>query len=182
MKKLFITLAVIVLAMNVAAQTPKSMETSKSLVAYFSCTGTTKNAAEKLAAIIGAQLFEIQPAQAYTSEDLNWNDKNSRSTVEMKNPASRPAIANKVANMADYDTIFIGFPVWWYVAPTIINTFIESYDLSGKTVIPFATSGGSGIENCEKSLQNSYPKIKWAKGKLLNGSVDKSKVDSWLKK
>lgn len=182
MKKfLLIAIALLVCMMGATAQTQSKMDTGKKLVTYFSCTGTTKNAAQKLAKLIGADLFEIKPAQAYTSADLNWNDKKSRSTVEMNNPASRPEIAEKVADMKQYTTVFVGFPVWWYIAPTIINTFIESYDFSGKTVIPFATSGGSGIENCEENLQKNYPKITWKKGKLLNGSIDKATVDKWLK-
>ena len=118
---------------------------SKKLVAYFSASGTTKKAAERLAKAVGADLFEIKPAIPYSSSDLNWMDKKSRSSIEMNDPASRPEISGKLSNMADYDTIFIGFPIWWYVAPHIINTFVESYDFSGKTLVPFATSGGSGM-------------------------------------
>lgn len=117
---------------------------SKTLVAYFSATGTTMEAATRLAQAANADLHEIIPEQRYTSADLNWHDKNSRSSVEMADKSSRPAIANKVENMAQYDTVFVGFPIWWYVAPTIINTFMEQYDFSGKTVVPFFTSGGSG--------------------------------------
>ena len=120
-------------------------EISKKLVAFFSASGTTKKAAERLAKAVGADLFEIKPAIPYSSADLNWMDKKSRSSVEMNDPASRPEIAGSLSNMADYDTIFIGFPIWWYVAPHIINTFVESYDFSGKTLVPFATSGGSGM-------------------------------------
>lgn len=116
-----------------------------------------------------ADLYEIVPEIPYSAANLNWNDKASRSSVEMRDPASRPAIAGRLDNVEQYDTIYIGFPVWWYIAPTIINTFIESYDLSGKTLIPFATSGGSGIENCEKNLRKAYPQLDWKAGKLLKG-------------
>ena len=115
---------------------------SKKLVAYFSASGVTAKVAETLAEAIGADIFEIEPKVPYTEVDLNWMDKKARSTIEMNDPASRPEIAVKRDNMKDYDTIFVGFPIWWYVAPTIINTFLESYDLTGKTIIPFATSGG----------------------------------------
>ena len=115
---------------------------SKKLVAYFSTSGVTKRYAEKLANATSADLFEIKPSIPYTSADLNWQDKNSRSSVEMKNPDSRPEIAEKLPDMDSYNIVFVGFPIWWYVAPTIIDTFLESYDFSGKTVIPFATSGG----------------------------------------
>lgn len=124
---------------------------SNKLVAYFSASGVTAKVAETLAEAIGADIFEIEPKVPYTEADLNWMNKNARSTIEMNDPASRPEIAAKRDNMADYDTIFVGFPIWWYVAPTIINTFLESYDLTGKTIIPFATSGGSGIGKDERT-------------------------------
>ena len=117
----------------------------KILVAYFSASGVTAKAAWKLSEAIGADLHEIKPEVLYSSADLNWMDKKSRSSVEMNDPSSRPTIAEKLADMEKYDVVFVGFPIWWYVAPTIINTFLESYDLTGKTIIPFATSGGSGI-------------------------------------
>ena len=117
----------------------------KILVAYFSASGVTKGVAQRLAKAAGADLFEIRPAVPYTQADLNWTDKKSRSSVEMNDPLSRPEIAEKLPNMADYDTVFVGYPIWWYVAPHIINTFVESYDLSGKTLVAFATSGGSGL-------------------------------------
>ena len=118
---------------------------SRKLVAYFSASGVTAKVAETLSEAIGADLYEIEPAVPYTKKDLNWMDKKSRSTVEMNDPASRPAIAGTRDNMADYNTVFVGFPIWWYVAPHIINTFLESYDLTGKTIVPFATSGGSDM-------------------------------------
>lgn len=152
----------------------------KKLVAYFSASGVTKNAAERLAKAAGAQLFEIKPALSYTSADLDWTNKKSRSSVEMNNPHSRPEIAEQLPNMEDYDTIFIGFPIWWYVAPTIINTFIESYDFSGKTIIPFATSGGSGMGKTVEVLKPLCPNANWIKGKMLNGVSD-SELENWVK-
>lgn len=144
---------------------------SKVLVTYFSASGVTAKTANKLAKEVDGDLFEIEPKEKYTSADLNWMDKKSRSSVEMNDPASRPEIAKQVENMDMYDTVLVGFPIWWYVEPKIIDTFLDSYDFAGKTVILFATSGGSGIENVEKNLQKEYPNINWGKGKLLNGSV-----------
>jgi len=131
------------------------MMSQKSLVAYFSCSGVTKKTAELLSDVAGADLFEIRPEVPYTKADLDWMDKKSRSTVEMNDPSYRPAIADKVEHMEQYDTVYVGFPIWWYVAPTIINTFLESYDFSGKTVIPFATSGGSGMGKTEAVLHSA---------------------------
>lgn len=124
----------------------------KTLVVYFSASGVTARAAKEVAAAVGADLYEIRPEQPYTASDLDWMDKRSRSTLEMNDPACRPAIAEPVEQMEQYDTVFVGFPVWWYVEPRIVDTFLESYDFSGKTLIPFATSGGSGIGKAEKSL------------------------------
>lgn len=152
----------------------------KILVTYFSASGVTESVAKILAEAIGSDLYEIRPKVHYTSEDLNWHNKNSRSSVEMNNPNSRPKIADRDAKIEDYDVVFLGFPVWWYVAPTIINTFLESYDFKGKTVIPFATSGGSGIENCENNLKKQYPNINWKAGKLLNGRQNKETLSSWV--
>ena len=130
---------------------------------------------------LNADLFEIKPEIPYTEADLDWTDKKSRSTIEMKDPNSRPAIAEKLDNMADYDVVFVGFPVWWYVAPTIVDTFIESYDFAGKTIIPFATSGGSNLGNTEKILQNiAGPNAKVTKGKLLNGASE-ADMRAWVK-
>lgn len=142
----------------------------KVLVAYFSASGVTARVAKQMADATGADLYEICPEQPYTSADLDWTNKRSRSTVEMNDSACRPAIARPVADMVQYDTILIGFPIWWYVEPRIVDTFLESYDFSGKTLIPFATSGGSGIQKAEKSLQEHCPSASWAKGQLLNGS------------
>lgn len=152
---------------------------SNILIAYFSCSGVTKSVAQSIANVTGGDLFEIEPKQPYTSADLNWMDKNSRSTVEMKNPNSRPEIAKTVPNMEQYDTIYVGFPIWWYVAPTIINTFIESYNLSGKTIVPFATSGGSGAGKTVEVLKKSSPNANWKPCKLLN-HTSKDSIASWI--
>lgn len=143
----------------------------KTLVAYFSASGVTERAAKEIAGAVDADLYEILPAQPYTDADLDWTDKKSRSTAEMKDPACRPEIAGTVENMEQYDTVFIGFPIWWYVEPRIVDTFLESYDFSGKTVIPFATSGGSGIGGAEKSLREHCPKANWKQGKLVNSGA-----------
>ena len=150
----------------------------KKLVAYFSAQGNTRKAAERLAKAVGADLFEIKPETPYTSADLNWNDKHSRSTVEMKDKSSRPKIAEKLDNMSDYDTVFVGFPIWWYVAPTIINTFLESYDFSGKTLISFATSGGSGMGKTLDGLKAVCPEANWKEGKLVNG-MNEAALAKW---
>ena len=154
---------------------------SKKLVAYFSASGTTKKVAERLAKAAGADLFEIRPAIPYTSADLNWMDKKSRSSVEMNDPDSRPEIAETMPNMADYDTVFIGFPIWWYVAPHIIHTFLESYDFSGKTLVPFATSGGSGMGKTVDELRKLCPNADWKAGKLVNGASDQA-LAAWAAK
>jgi len=124
----------------------------KTLVAYFSCSGVTGQLAKTLASLTGGDLYKIEPTVPYTNADLNWRDSGSRSTIEMKDKKSRPAIEGKVNCMENYDTVFVGFPIWWYATPTIINTFLESYDFSGKTVIPFATSGSSGMGDTDKRL------------------------------
>lgn len=141
---------------------------SKTLVAYFSATGTTKAAAQRLAKEKNADLFEIVPEQPYTNADLDWTNKQSRSSVEMNDSSSRPAVASKLENLGQYDTVYIGFPIWWYTAPTIINTFIESYDFSGKVLGAFATSGGSTIAKSAADLKNKYPQYTWIEGKLMN--------------
>ena len=141
----------------------------KKLVAYFSAGGVTKKVAERLAAAAGADLFEIEPAVPYTVADLDWTNKKSRSSVEMNDPSSRPEIARRLDSLEEYDTVFLGFPIWWYVAPTIINTFLERYDFAGKTIIPFATSGGSGLGKTVEVLKPLCdPTAKWLPGKMLN--------------
>ena len=151
---------------------------SKTLVAYFSATGTTARAAERLAKAIGADLHEIRPKVPYTKKDLDWTDPRSRSTLEMKDKSSRPEIEGRVANMDQYDTNYVGFPIWWYVAPTIINTFLESYDLSGKTVIPFATSGGSGMGKTLEGLKGSCSGD-LRPGKMWIGNVPEESIRLW---
>ena len=152
----------------------------KTLVAYFSASGVTKKLAQTLADAIGADLFAIEPKVPYTRADLNWMDKQSRSTIEMQNPASRPEIAGTCANIADYDTVFVGFPIWWYVAPTIVNTFLESCDLTGKTVVPFATSGGSGMGKTNEKLAPSCPGAKLLHGKVFNSYSSKADLSAWV--
>lgn len=142
----------------------------KVLVAYFSASGVTARTAKEMADAAGADLYEILPEEPYTSADLDWMDKKSRSTLEMNDPDCRPAVAEPVRNMEQYDTVLVGFPIWWYVEPRIVDTFLESYGFAGKTMIPFATSGGSGIAKAEKSLQTHCPDAAWKKGQLLNGS------------
>ena len=151
----------------------------KKLVAYFSASGTTARVAKELAEAAKADLYEIRPETKYTSNDLDWRDKSSRSSVEMADKKSRPKLADKNAKIADYDVIFIGFPIWWYVAPHIINSFLEAYDFSGKKVVLFATSGGSGFGNTVKELQPSAPKAQIIEGKLLNGRIDKAELAKW---
>ena len=158
----------------------ESMEKKTTLVAYFSATGTTKAAAEKLAQAVDADLHEIQPEQPYTDADLDWHNQQSRSSVEMKDKSSRPAIKNKVENMDQYTTVYIGYPIWWYIAPTIINTFVEQYNLEGKTVIPFFTSGGSGAGETMKYLTPSAPKANWKEPINLTGK-SKGEIEKLVK-
>ena len=151
----------------------------KMLVAYFSASGVTAKAAWKLSEAAGADLYEIEPEVPYSRADLDWTNKKSRSSVEMNDPASRPAIEGKMEGMEQYDVIFVGFPIWWYVAPTIINTFLESYDFSGKTIVPFATSGGSGLGKTNERLEPSCPGATLLKGKMLNGSLSQEELKAW---
>lgn len=153
---------------------------SKTLVAYFSASGVTKRLAENLAKAAGAELFEIVPEQAYTSEDLNWQNKQSRSSVEMNDRSCRPAISSKVEDMAQYSHVFIGFPVWWYREPSIIDTFMESYDWNGITVIPFCTSGGSGLGDAGKNMQALGKGAKVIDGKRLSGNTSEADLKVWV--
>ena len=159
-------------------QSTKKSEGGKTLVAYFSASGVTKKAAKQLAEFIGADLYEIEPQQPYSDADLDWRNDKSRSSIEMNDKTSRPAVKGTVENLADYDRVFIGFPIWWYTAPTIINTFIEKNDLKGKTLVPFATSGGSTIERACQDLKASYPDLTWKDGKLLN-EINKEEILKW---
>ena len=151
----------------------------KTLVAFFSASGVTRRAAEKLAAATGGDLYEIRPAVPYTRADLNWQDKRSRSSLEMADPASRPALADTDAPVAGYDRIFLGFPIWWYTAPTIIRTFLESYDFAGKTIVLFATSGGSGLGKSAAGLRSSAPGATIVDGRMLNGHLKEAELKAW---
>lgn len=154
---------------------------SRKLVTYFSVSGVTAGVAQRLAEAADADLYEIKPKVPYTEADLNWIDEKSRSTIEMKDIASRPVIADKNAAIADYDVVFIGFPIWWYVAPTIINTFLESYNFIGKTIVPFATSGGSGFgKAADMLIPSASPLAEWKEGKLLNGHPSKAELTAWV--
>ena len=179
MKNITLIIATCCLILGACAQSPKGTENQnnpqtnqkemkKTLIVYFSATGTTKAAAQKLANEYNADLYEITPEQPYTDADLNWRDKKSRSTLEMQDKSSRPAIKGTCENLAQYDTVWIGFPVWWYTAPTIVNTFIEAHDLSGKVLNVFATSGGSGVEGSANDLKNAYPQYTWGQSRLMN--------------
>ena len=150
------------------------------LVAYFSANGTTAKAAKALANAVGGELYEIKPAVPYTNADLNWMDKNSRSSVEMNNIHSRPELADTDAPVAGRDIIFLGFPIWWYMAPTIINTFLEHYDFSGKTIGLFATSGGSGLGRSAACLRSSAPGAKIVDGRMLNGRLQEAELKKWV--
>lgn len=190
MKNITFIVAACCLMMAACAQSPKSAENQKNsqtnqkemkktLIVYFSATGTTKAAAQKLAQEFNADLYEITPEQPYTAADLDWRDKKSRSTLEMQDKSSRPAFVKDLKDADSYDRIFIGFPVWWYTAPTIINTFIEAYGFEGKTVIFFATSGGSSIDKANKDFEAAYPKINWKAGKTLNYE-SKAEIKTWV--
>ena len=153
---------------------------SKTLVAYFSASGQTAKLAKTLAAATDGDLYEIKPTKPYTSADLNWNDTSSRSTKEMNDRAARPEIEGHLANLDEYDTIFVGFPIWWYVAPRIIDTFLESYDFAGKTLIPFATSGGSGMGQTDKFLAEVCPAAHWLPEKRFSASASQNELATWV--
>ena len=182
-KLLFALLMTVGMTTAMCAQQNQNMNSKHSngkiLVAYFSATGTTARAAEKLVEAVGGDLYPIAPAQSYTSADLDWNNKQSRSSVEMNNPKMRPAIKGKKENIGAYDVVFIGYPIWLDLAPRIINTFIESHDLKGKTVVPFATSGGSSIGNSATVLKKTYPDLNWKEGRLLNRTDEKA-IRAWF--
>lgn len=152
---------------------------SRKLVAYFSASGVTAKAAKTLAEAAGADLYEIKPKVAYTSADLDWTNKKSRSSLEMNDPSSRPELADTAAGIDKYDVVFVGFPVWWYTAPTIIRTFLESYDFGGKEVVPFATSGGSGLGKTSETLQEVVPAASVREGKMLNGRLNAAELKQW---
>ncbi len=152
----------------------------KCLVAYFSCSGNTRRVASEISEIVEGTLYEIKPEVAYTKEDLNWMDKESRSSKEMNDKNSRPAIIKDLENLNDYDTVFLGFPIWWYIAPTIVNTFLESYDFSGKTIIPFVTSGSSNYGDTNESLLPSCKGAKLKEGTRF-GHTSREELESWIK-
>ena len=152
----------------------------KNLVAYFSASGVTKGVAEKLAKAAGAELFEIVPEQPYTDEDLNWNNKQSRSSVEMNDRSCRPGISNTVSDMGQYDCIFLGFPVWWYREPSIIDTFLEAYDFSGKTIVPFCTSGGSGLGETVGNMRSLAKEAGVRDGKRFSSGVSEEELKTWV--
>ena len=179
MRKIVIMMTALLAISLSACSQAKQEKKMNTLVAYFSASGVTKAAAQQLAEVAGADLHEIKPEQPYTDADLDWQDKQSRSTIEMKDKSSRPAITAKLQNMKDYDVIYVGFPIWWYTCPTIINTFMEAYDFQGKTVIPFATSGGSSIKKACADLKAAYPNINWKEGKLLN-RTSKAEMQKWV--
>lgn len=149
---------------------------SKKLIAFFSATGTTKRAAEKLSRVVGADLYEIKPAEPYSSADLNWNDKSSRSSREMSDLSSRPALADTNAPVADHDVIYLGFPVWWYVAPRIINTFLEAYDFAGKTIVVWVTSGGSGLGRTVPELEATVPDANFIEGGRMSDAASIARI------
>lgn len=153
---------------------------SRILVAYFSATNTTKGVAEHIANGLNAELYEIVPEDPYTDADLNYNDNNSRTTIEMNDPNVRPAISGLVEDMEQYDIVFIGYPIWWGEAPRIISTFMESYDFSGKTIVPFCTSGGSGIGSSVANLEQLTSDARWLEGRRLNGSDSQDTVMEWV--
>lgn len=153
----------------------------KILTAYFSCSGVTAEAAKAVAEAAGADLYEIKPEVPYTSADLDWQNKKSRSSVEMSNPSSRPVLADRDAGIQNYEAVFIGFPIWWYTAPSIIKTFLESYDFSGKKIVLFATSGGSGFGKTQSDLKGCCsPSTEWVSEKLLNGRQNKDTILAWI--
>ena len=160
-------------------KTISTMDKKKVLVVYFSATGNTKHVAQQIAALADADICEITPTKPYSHADLDWNNQQSRSSVEMNNPEARPEIKAISTDVSKYDYIFLGYPIWWDLAPRTVNSFIEATDLAGKTVIPFATSGSSAIANSVAVLKKSYPTIMWQKGKLLN-SVSKKEIEKWV--
>jgi len=181
MKKIFTTILMSLICLTYvgAKAEEKTMTDKKVLVAYFSATGVTAKVAEKLSKVTGGDLFEIKPSTPYSNADLNWLDKQSRSSIEMSDHRSRPEIATKVENIEKYDVIFVGFPIWWYREPSIIDTFMESYDFSGKMIVPFATSGGSSIGQCGENMQKLAPDAKVFMGDRFQSKVSEEELKSW---
>ncbi len=187
MKRFILSIAAMAMVIASCGQNKKTEQTEntqeekqmKTLVAYFSATGTTKALAEKVAAVTGGDLYEIKPEVIYTPEDLDWTVKKSRSSVEMADKASRPAIVKDLEGIDEYDNIYVGFPIWWYTAPTIINTFLETYNFNGKKVVFFGTSGGSTMDKANAEFKAAYPEINWKDGKVLNRSTDED-IKTWV--
>ena len=179
--KIFLLAVLTVFAASACSQNKvkKTMEKKKVLVVYFSATGTTRQVAKQIAQIADADLCEIVPAKPYSGADLDWTNKQSRSSIEMNNPKARPEIKAPSVDVSKYDCVFLGYPIWWDLAPRVVNTFIERNNLTGKTVIPFATSGSSTITNSVAALKKSYPKIKWQTGKLLN-HISEKEIGTWV--
>ncbi len=175
MKRILTIICTMLIAFGASAQ-----QNSKTLVAYFSASGVTASVAKQISEAAKADLYEITPKVKYSSADLNWRDKQSRSSVEMADKSTRPEMAENIGSMDQYDTIYIGFPIWWNVAPHIINTFIEANKLEGKTIIPFATSGGSSITNSIKDLRKTYPNLNIKDGQLLN-YPNQSEIENFIK-
>ena len=163
-----------------APETDTGSEGTKVLVVYFSATNTTEGVAEHIANGLNADIYEIVPEDPYTDADLNYNDNNSRTTIEMNDPNARPAISGSVENMEQYDIIFVGYPIWWGEAPRIVSTFMESYDFSGKTIVPFCTSGGSGIGSSASNLERLTSGATWLDGRRINGSDSQDTVMEWV--
>ena len=182
MKKILMMMAALLtVSLSACSQGNKTKENKdkKVLVAYFSASGVTRGVAQQLAEVTGGTLHEIKPEQLYTDADLDWRNRQSRSSVEMQDKSSRPAITDKLSDMKDYSVVYVGFPIWWNTCPTIINTFMEAYDFQGKTVVPFATSGSSSIKKACEDLKAAYPSINWKEGKLLN-RVSKDDLKKWV--
>ena len=182
MYRIMILAAVMAMCITASAQNEgeNGMQTeNRALVVYFSATGTTAGVARMIADITGGKLYGIVPQQAYTAGDLDWNDRHSRSSVEMNDSQARPAMKGSCADTEVCNVVFIGYPIWWNQAPRIINTFIENHDLKGKTIVPFATSGGSGIAGSVKELRNTYPDLEWTEGRLLNGT-GRNAIRDWV--
>ncbi|MCM1504498.1 MAG: flavodoxin [Muribaculum sp.] len=180
-------IAVILMSLASCAQSKKqnsdidmAQNDKKVIVCYFSATGTTEAAARRIADIVGADLHEIVPEKKYMAADLDWTDSLSRSSVEMRNRLSRPALKDSVTDLSGYSVVYIGYPNWWNTHPTIINTFIEANDLKGKTIVPFMTSGGSNITNSEKELKDQYPGLSFGEGMLMNGKTN-DEIKDWIK-
>lgn len=177
---LFVLALLFAVSYTACAQKTQSMRTSKVLIVYFSATGTTAHVAKKLADVTGGELYPIIPEKNYTNSDLDWNDKQSRSSIEMTDLTARPIMKTVQLDLKNYDVIFIGYPIWWGVAPRIINTFIETHDLKGKRLIPFATSGGSSINQSVIALKQSYPNLHWESGRLFN-RISGNEIEKWVK-